>query len=682
MIPEHQSSATIERHAPVHPALDFQALKDEAVSLAQHYAGRDWTDYNAHDPGITIIEQLCYALTDLAYRADLPIADLLAGPDGAIPRSRFGPHSPWRALATQPVTAVDFRRLLLDRVAGLGNIWLTPRAVGEACPAAGLYDILIQPAPNLPGVDPEPLRRHRAVEERVRRMFLHHRPLCEDIGSVRILRPLRTVVSAVLHLERTARPEAVMAEAIYRLSLALAPEPRRRDFPEVAPGTSLAALFEGPLPLTGFIPAAELGARPGAFEVEALADRLADIPGILGVHDARLWVKGGGVVTNGSFSVPDGHYCSLDAGLGSTLLPLELVVGGKRCFPDRDDVLRRLVGLWERHRRRFPLKTAYRQAYPMPRGRHRALEVFTPLATQFPRVYGLGDGHGRPGSAAAAHLLGFLAIFEMLMVDYCDRLGEVRGLLEGKLVGSARIGSSDFRARIPALAHLGTSETLDDDIFARLRMPLVQQEALIDFLLTLYGEDAGEVPVPPSIGPGSEAAARHRIAVKHDLLGHVAALARRRGRGADYRSRRAMRRLAGIELRSRILLGDHDSGRPHRRLRISFVEHMMLRPRTDERLRREAGHHLYGMAVSVVVHLHREAVTDADYRRRVTDVIRDALPAHIGLHMHFVDRRRWRRFRRLHRLWRLALRLEEPGAVDWFSVELQQMLDRWTSKEA
>lgn len=36
-----------------------------------------WTDYNIHDPGITILEALCYALTDIAYRAGWDINDLL-----------------------------------------------------------------------------------------------------------------------------------------------------------------------------------------------------------------------------------------------------------------------------------------------------------------------------------------------------------------------------------------------------------------------------------------------------------------------------------------------------------------------------------------------------------------------------------------------------------------------------
>ena len=38
-----------------------------------------WTDHNTHDPGVTTLEVLCYAITDLAYRTDFATADLLAG---------------------------------------------------------------------------------------------------------------------------------------------------------------------------------------------------------------------------------------------------------------------------------------------------------------------------------------------------------------------------------------------------------------------------------------------------------------------------------------------------------------------------------------------------------------------------------------------------------------------------
>ena len=53
------------------PSLDFEQLREEGVGHIQELSGKLWTDYNLHDPGITTLEVLCYALTELGFRADL-----------------------------------------------------------------------------------------------------------------------------------------------------------------------------------------------------------------------------------------------------------------------------------------------------------------------------------------------------------------------------------------------------------------------------------------------------------------------------------------------------------------------------------------------------------------------------------------------------------------------------------
>ena len=45
-------------------ALSFSFLREEAVKSIQQLGGTTWTDHNAHDPGITILEQVCYAITE------------------------------------------------------------------------------------------------------------------------------------------------------------------------------------------------------------------------------------------------------------------------------------------------------------------------------------------------------------------------------------------------------------------------------------------------------------------------------------------------------------------------------------------------------------------------------------------------------------------------------------------
>jgi hypothetical protein len=88
---------------------------------------RKWTDYNVHDPGITILEAFCYAITDLAYRIGWNIEDILTPeaaasdplqpyPNQAFPTAR-------EILTVNPVTPNDFRRLLID-LDGVRNAWI------------------------------------------------------------------------------------------------------------------------------------------------------------------------------------------------------------------------------------------------------------------------------------------------------------------------------------------------------------------------------------------------------------------------------------------------------------------------------------------------------------------------------------------------------------------------------
>lgn len=65
-----QRSAGITKKPPDNPSLDYKQLRKEGIELVQILSGDTWTDYNLHDPGVTTLEVLCYALTELGYRAD------------------------------------------------------------------------------------------------------------------------------------------------------------------------------------------------------------------------------------------------------------------------------------------------------------------------------------------------------------------------------------------------------------------------------------------------------------------------------------------------------------------------------------------------------------------------------------------------------------------------------------
>lgn len=128
-------STAILKHPDLPIAQDFWALRREGAETIERLGHETWTDYNIHDPGITLLEALCYALTDLGYRTAYPIEDLLAPPPGSgyIP-DRQGFFTARRALTNVPWTITDFRKILID-LPGVRNAWLFVKD----CPCDGIF---------------------------------------------------------------------------------------------------------------------------------------------------------------------------------------------------------------------------------------------------------------------------------------------------------------------------------------------------------------------------------------------------------------------------------------------------------------------------------------------------------------------------------------------------------------
>ncbi|WP_449435399.1 hypothetical protein [Pedobacter steynii] len=74
---------SISPKKPQNDAFDYEELRKAGIAYLEKTGSATWTDYNVHDPGITMLELLCYAITDLSYRTNNTIPDLLATPEDA-----------------------------------------------------------------------------------------------------------------------------------------------------------------------------------------------------------------------------------------------------------------------------------------------------------------------------------------------------------------------------------------------------------------------------------------------------------------------------------------------------------------------------------------------------------------------------------------------------------------------
>jgi hypothetical protein len=100
---------------------DYQFLRKKGLNYIELLSNKLWTDFNAHDPGITILEVLCYAITELGYRSNFDIKDILTEESGTINNGTFFPGS--EILTNAPLTPLDYRKNLID-IKGVNNAWL------------------------------------------------------------------------------------------------------------------------------------------------------------------------------------------------------------------------------------------------------------------------------------------------------------------------------------------------------------------------------------------------------------------------------------------------------------------------------------------------------------------------------------------------------------------------------
>ena len=99
----------------------FEVLQEESLAQLQELSGNVWTDYNLHDPGVTILEQLNYALWEFDYRLGFDIQDYLTSGDSFDPKQSML-FPPDEVFTTVPVTPKDYRLLILSSVENVSDV--------------------------------------------------------------------------------------------------------------------------------------------------------------------------------------------------------------------------------------------------------------------------------------------------------------------------------------------------------------------------------------------------------------------------------------------------------------------------------------------------------------------------------------------------------------------------------
>lgn len=441
---------TIPKKSATEDDLDFFYLRRKGIEYIESFGSKFWTDFNEHDPGITMLEMLCYAISDLGMRLNLPIENILESDDSnkGIPKQFFKASE---VLSSSPVTQNDYRKLFID-IQGVRNCWLAKheKTVYVDCKNDKLsYDIKdyqnLSATPNLRKsfelnglydlyVDFESSKpaEIEIVKEKIRKQYHANRNLCEDLVEIKKVVDYPIKICADIEVDTEADEELVHANVIHALESYLSTTVNFYSLKQmIDKGYSTLEIFDGPTLENGFIDTKELLIADLRNEV-----RLSDImriimsvPDVILIKDISLGNCGGDDLEN-KWLICLSEYqkpviCAKSVfNYNKGLLPLNINQAQVKIYLDAIKA----------EKDKATTNASQNKELDIPNGEYLNTDFYTTIQNDFPETYGIGEV-GLPSRASverkakAKQLKGYLLFFDQILGSYFKQLGQVSELL-------------------------------------------------------------------------------------------------------------------------------------------------------------------------------------------------------------------------------------------------------------
>jgi hypothetical protein len=517
---ELKKHITIPKNVSSGDDLDYSYLRQKGQEYIEKLAGNIWTDYNSHDPGITTLEMLSYAITDLGARMELPPENLLAPENetGTEFHKQFFKAS--AILPSQPVTEADYRKLFID-IDGVKNCWLKPyrktvhvnckngqlsydaadfneiqKEQKKAFDLQGLYSLIVEYDP----IDEEEMdvdAEKERIDEEIKTRYHANRNLCEDLVEITGVETQAIAVCASIEVEPEADEELVHAKVIRAIDNYFSPPLKFYSLQQMLDkGYSPDEIFEGPLLTSGFIDPKELKNAQLRKEV-----RLSDLMNLISEVEGVKVIKD---ISMNDCANPEDES-------DKWLICIE---DGKKPVRCKDSAYSYYKGVLPVNINKFKVKeyleelevkeiaeqenAAIDMELNLPKGEYLGTGETTTIQNDFPDTYGIGpDGlparADKARRAKAKQLKGYLLFFDQVFASYFTHLEKVKDLLSvdnqlkttyfTKAVKDIK-GFNELVNDYP----VDDPEALTNNLFADLTNDVIRKNKLLDHLIARFAE--------------------------------------------------------------------------------------------------------------------------------------------------------------------------------------------------
>ncbi len=432
---------------PLPLAQNFEDLKALGLKLVQELSGGRWSHLNDSDPGVTILEQLCYALIELGYCQDFPIEDILS--EGSTnPSVQAGASyyenqffRPRELLTSAPITVGDHEKWLLDQLPKLVDVKFASShkqaSMGEnevekytlGCFYLRFHDDAF------PGSE---LQSAQLLLQQCRMLGQQaYRAELGDVASIGL--------GGDIYLQQHANSSQVANNIQQALGKLFQPNVYFQSYQELhAQHVDASDIFNGPALSRGWLhwnsglptsqtTASSLPRDPGnaiaqqsPLSPEMLMPIISQVPGVAGVenlvfdHFSR---------EERALGQENAHFIKFEPAR-LKLHQLGAPVHAMR-FSDAENEPLQQDTAW--HMSAKSLGAHIQLQPPVIEGQPRQIEQYYSIQNTFPAIYGIGDNElpssdGNTRAAQAQQLRGYLLVYDQLLANQFSQLAHLRQL--------------------------------------------------------------------------------------------------------------------------------------------------------------------------------------------------------------------------------------------------------------
>lgn len=439
----------------------YERLFQLGLTYIQQLSGKVWTDYNIHDPGITILEQVCFALTDIIYRSDFQTANYLADENGYIDFALQGMFSVEQILKPPPQQTEDYELWLEETIASLQKAWVQ---VNGTYPNAGLYHIhglarRSYPIAHNQHNSHSALSQTKEIVAAINKAYHTVRAIGEDLQEIQLINESWVHLVATISIDDNIDDVNQLAATIYE-------------------HTDLC------------VQRSELGS-----EFAVLKESLLSISGVQQVQTLFFEHDSPRGSDNLEPNELPKHACLV---LPETIadLRLSLLQQDHAVLLDVADIALQIDHNQHLHNKK---ELAAETRLSMPQGQWIDFAAYDSIQNLFPRNYHLAPWnptHYTPQQQAERHQLrSYLLLFDQLMANFCQDLNGIQELFSTSL-------ATPYSYQVQALSHKQFNE-VDQHYPKNAKQKLQELQAqfehypqrkgrLFDYLIALYGEEFPE----------------------------------------------------------------------------------------------------------------------------------------------------------------------------------------------